>query len=187
MPHCLVSRSSCVPKPYGLHLAMLFALLLPTGCGGGVSAPKTPDGAPVEIMLLFDANIDETADESVKADHRRLASWMEKDLTRRFEEGGYRVIPTTEVEKFEPAKGKFLLTVKIAEYVPASATPRVEAGFGAGTTIIDTYSELFKDNHTIPRFRLKKGSVTARDWSFGAEEVTSNVAKEISAAIRELI
>ena len=170
----------------GSFLALLFLIPVVLGCGGGVSAPQTPEGSTVDILMLFDANIDEKADDDVKAEHQRIADWMQNDLIQRFEAGGYRVTMTDDVTQFTPGKGKFLLVVKMSEFVPASATTLEERGFGPGTTIIDTYSELFKDNHTIPRFRLKKGHVSAMKWEVCAEEVTSNVAKDISKTINEL-
>jgi hypothetical protein len=169
------------------YLVVLFTAILGGGCGGGVSAPKTPDGSPVEIAMLFDANIDPNAENDVESDHEQVADFMEKDLTKKFIEGGYHVTTTKDVTNFEPGRGKFLLTVKITEYVPASATDRIEAGFGPGTTAIDTYSELFKDNHTIPSFRLKKGHVSAMKWQVCATEVTENIAAEISRTINELL
>ena len=171
--------------PKAVLSAVCMLLTLAGGCGG-VKAPTTPNGNPVEVLFIFNANIDEKASEELQEEHQRLARWIEKDIIRRLNEGGYQVTSGTDVKEFEPGKGRFLITVKIVEYVPASATSREEAGFGAGTTIIDTYSELFKDNHTIPRFRLKKGSVSARDWLVPAEEVTSNVAKELSQTMNEM-
>jgi hypothetical protein len=167
-------------------LPLMGLLLGLSGCGGGVTAPSAPDGSPIQIMLLFDANIPISASEEEKADQQQVAEWIESDLIRRFTEGGYQVTNTDDVQRFEPGRGKYLLTVKIEEYVPASATPRVEAGLGAGTTIINIYAELFQDNHTIPKLRLKKGHVTARNWQVCAEEVTSNAAKDISKRIHEL-
>ena len=169
-----------------LEFSGLFALLLLFGCGGGVSAPKGADGSPAEILLIFDANVDEKASEETQAEHHELAKWMEKDIVNRFEDGGYTVTTGADPSEFEPGKGKFLITVKMVEYTPASATSREEAGFGAGTTVIDTYTELFTDNHTIPRYRLKKGEVSARDWSYCAEQVTSSVVKDLSKTMNEM-
>ncbi len=156
------------------------------GCGGGVKAPKTADGKPAEILLVFDANINEKDSEKTQAEQHRIARWMEKDLTTRFKEGGYFVTAGDDPSLFSPGKGKFLLTIKIVEYTPASETSREEAGLGAGTTIIDTYAELFVDNHTIPRYRLKKGEVSARDWMYCAKTVTGSVAKHLSKIMNEL-
>lgn len=172
---------------YHHTMGMLLPLfLILASCGGSAKAPVGPDGSNAEILLVFDADIDEEASQETQKDHRTVAKWMEEDIINRFKEWGYVVTKGTDPAAFKPGKGKYLIVVKMVEYTPASATSREEAGFGAGTTIIDTYSELFTDNHTIPRFRLKKGESSARDWTYCAKQVTASIAKDLSKTMNEM-
>lgn len=165
---------------------LLFGGLVLVGCGGSVKAPGDAKGSNAEILLIFEANIDEKAPQEIQADHRTVANWMEDDIINRFKDGGYVVTKGADPAAFEPGKGKYLVIIKMVEYTPSSTTSREEAGFGDGTTIIDTYSELFTDNHTIPRYRLKKGEVSARDWTYCAKQVTSGIAKDLSKTMNEM-
>lgn len=165
-------------------LSVVIALLV-SACGGGMKAPKGADGKPVTLFVLLDRGIKDTTPEEKKAGLNELGAWLEKDIVRRFEDGGYSVKLIQDKGVYTYGANEFLMTYEVVRYEPPDPAYQAEVGLGTGGVSIDCYAELFKDTDQ-PLLQRKDGFTSSRGWQFTAGEVNKKILPDVSRRIREL-
>ena len=154
--------------------------------GCGISAPKTPDGAPIELLLLVDDGIQEAAEPSEQEDRRIVANWMKTDVSQCLTEGGYAVRPAKKPADFIPTPNVYLVVVTLDVLKTSEIYIQKETRLGEGITTVTATVELFKDNHTIPILRYTESFISSRDWTYTAEELDRKMVEGVSDRIHEL-
>ena len=154
--------------------------------GCGISAPKTPDGTPVELLLLVDDGIQDATEPPEQADRKTAAAWMGKDISQRFTEAGYAVRSAETPADFIPTPKVYLVVVTLDALKIKELYTEKETRLGDGVTSITATVELFKDNHTIPIMRYSETFLSSRDWTYSAGELDRKMSIEVSDRINEL-
>ncbi len=165
--------------------AILFLSSLVLSCGGGVKAPKSADGKPITLFVFVDRGIKDTTPADKHAGLNELGEWLEKDIVRTFEAGGYTVKLIKERGAYTYGTGEFLMTYEVENYSPADPAYAAERGLGTGEVSMDAYAELFTDSDQ-PLLKRKDGFTTSRGWQFAAETVNKKILPDVSKRIREL-
>ena len=157
-----------------------------SACGGGVSAPKTPDGSEITLFLLTDTGVTEKMKEPEQADRNQVADQMSAVLKRLFQEGGYRTESVPAPDAFKPEARKLMVVLTVDETRSEDVYTQIATRLGTGVTHIRGTIEVFKDNHTLPVSRYTESIVSSRDWTVAADELTKKLAKAASDRINEL-
>ncbi len=159
---------------------------LTAGCGGSVSAPTTPDGSKITLVMLFRNEIEGNLDEVKTREQSTLNAHLNEDLDRRLTEGGYE---TTEIEntiQFLPTTRRYLLISALEEYQSNELYSRDETHLGKGVTTIAASVELFRDNNAAPILKRYERTVCTRNWTYCVGELNRNMARAVSKRINEL-
>jgi hypothetical protein len=171
-----------------LHVVTVLPILglFITGCGPRVIAPQTPDGSKIVLLTFFNGSIRENMDEAKKEDQMTLGALLDKDMSRRLDEGGFETRRIQSVEELSSAPGVYLIVTDLTEYQSNELYSQDETRLGNGVTTISATVELFKDNHTLPIMRRSERTVCTRDWTFCVLELNRNMTRAVSERINEL-
>ena len=135
-------------------LILLLAGLGLWSCGPSGNAPRTPDGRPLTIMLLFNNGV--TA-ETPRAHARRLTNVgedVQERLIRRLTRAGYQVSVIQDRSQFAPAPGYYLLYVEVTNYIYAFVSVTLNVRFdvmGTGPQPIASHILAETSTRGLPR------------------------------------
>ena len=95
-----------------------------------------------KVQVLFDRGLEgKTEDE--KNQLNQVGERLEAYVIEIFADNGVSAVKIPSRDKFDPATGQYLLTVKMVRYNPGSKAARILVGMGAGATSLDLHYELF--------------------------------------------
>ncbi|MDB4990908.1 MAG: uncharacterized protein JWN04_6086 [Myxococcaceae bacterium] len=169
-------------------LALCFMLVGASALGCGhhtVSAPKSPTGSPIAIMVHTDERITPDMAPDRVAQINQISEWMENDLISILHGAGYAA---TRVEDPNTATGpgRLLLRVAITDYNAGSKAARMLVGFGAGAAVLKTHFELFGDASPAPLIGGDPDVGSGRDWRNSARKVNLQTADAVSTRLAQL-
>ena len=159
------------------------ALLFSFGCAGPrLKAPKDPSGNRYMIAVLLDKGITDRLSSEQVDQRYQLCNWMEKDLMRMLKKAGYQARRINERSEFSPASGEYLLSVKVINYNPGSKAARLLIGFGAGSTSLDIYYELYGRS---PKAILSRddGVGSSIEWTKVVQKLNQKMVDEVSRTL----
>ncbi|WP_321494528.1 DUF4410 domain-containing protein [uncultured Desulfobacter sp.] len=158
--------------------ALLMACMLVFGCNQKTTAPTMADGSKNMIMVLFDRGIEDSFTPKQVEWRNEVGTFMEADLVNRLNRTGYSARLIQARSEYTPAKGVYLLPVKITSYNPGSQAARYLVGFGAGACGLDIHYELIDDSNTV-LISMDDGAGSSRGWRPCVQKLDNNIVAAI--------
>jgi hypothetical protein len=133
------------------------------------------------VQVFFDRGLDGKTDDQ-KNQLNQVGDKLEAYVLEIFADNGVTATKIPSRDKFEPAEGRFLMTVVMKNYNPGSKAARIIVGMGAGATSLDLHCELFgaaKD----PLWAKDLGRGSSRDWTYLCRTLGKDIFKEVDAVV----
>lgn len=165
-------------------LVALMAAVLVVGPAASAKAPMTAGGEKIKIFLLSDRGDPKTMTDQQFNQRNQVHAWMERDLIKILNKGGYEASLVRNRGEYKPGPGRYLLSVKIVSYNPGSKAARMFVGFGAGVTSLNNHYELF-GKAKKPILAYDDGVGSSRDWKNCARKLNKNAIKRVSEKLRQ--
>lgn len=159
-------------------VALLMVSVLVFGCNQKTTAPTMADGSKHMIMVLLDRGIEDTFTPKQVEWRNEVGAFMETDLVNRLNRVGYNARLIQDRNEYAPAKGVYLLPVKIISYNPGSQAARYLVGFGAGACALDIHYELIDDSNAV-LISTNDGVGSSIGWRPCVQKLDNNIIATI--------
>ncbi len=140
------------------------------------TAPTLPGGEKLKILVLFDRGNPENPDVNQLENRNQVGEWMESDLIRILNNGGYEAKLIQKNEEYTPAPGKYLLKIAIAGY---------SRSFVTSFLILGIHYELFGEEGN-PVLIFNDGVDSKRDWTICARKLNKNTVNKVTETLEEI-
>ena len=166
-----------------LGILAVIAVFISFGCAGPtLKAPMSPSGDRYDIVLLLDNGITENLDPDKIEQYQQVAEWMSNDLLWMLKKAGYQAQQIDSREQFSSASGKYLLTVRLQEYNAGSKAARMFIGFGAGSTSLDIFYELYGKSPD-PLLSRDNGYGSSIAWTKIIQKLDQEMVDDVSRTL----
>ena len=82
---------------------------------------------------------------------------------------------------YNPAEGRYLLTVKTVSYNPGSSAARILVGYGAGACSLDMHYEVMRGATVLQRW--EDGIGTSTDWRRLPRALNEKLVRKLNAEL----